>query len=55
LLLAVVYLEQFLPSWLTDSGSNKPGSILDVLIIVAMLGLHIIERSWIYKPVAPTE
>ena len=44
------YFDPSMPSWITgsfDSG-GRPGSILDILTIIIMLGMHFIEYRWIY-------
>jgi hypothetical protein len=52
--MAMLYFVQsiapHLPSWLTVSGpqGDKPGSILDCLVIAGMLGFHMIERKWLF-------
>ena len=44
------YVEPSLPNWLTNSSNpgGKPDSILDLLLILGMIGLHFVEYRWLY-------
>jgi hypothetical protein len=43
-------IEPSLPNWLTDTfrARGSEYSIFDILFICAMLGMHLIERRWLY-------
>jgi hypothetical protein len=44
------YIEPSLPEWATDpigSGSRRL-SVLEIVLILTMVGVHFIERRWLY-------